>query len=155
MHSKPSSIAASQSSSIALQISVGGVHEFQVQSLAHVRLPVVPQLVVHAPVRPEQHMNVSSQPPLQSSSMPLHVSPGGEHTLHPHAALHVRVPSLPQLVVQSPLEPAQHVKVSSHIESQSSSMPLQASGDGIHVPHAQPAVQVCVPEVPHPLVQVR
>src|SRR5512139_2619386 len=70
-HWKSSSICMSQSSSTALHASTGAFH---VQSVAQLRVPVVPHVVVHEPVLFAQHPKPSSQPPLQSSSSPLHVS---------------------------------------------------------------------------------
>ena len=136
---KPSSMTVSQLSSTPLQISSGTVHAPHEQSAAHSRVPVEPHEVVQDPVLPAQHAmpGPSSQAVLQSSSTPLHTSAGGEQTFQPHAPLQVREPVVPQLVMHEPLSPAQQVKVSSHIMSQSSSVPLHASAGGAQVPQEQ------------------
>jgi len=144
----PSSTVLSQSSSSPLHVSAGALQLPQEQPDEQVRLPVDPQTVVQEPVEPAQQPKPSSHAPLQSSSLPLQVSAGGEQTLQPQAVSHVREPVDPQLVVQLPLLPEQHAKVSSHIVSQSSSLPLQASIGGLHAPQVQPAVHVLVPPVP-------
>jgi hypothetical protein len=137
-----------------LHTSAGGAHEPHAQLPLHVREPVVPQVVVQLPVRPAQHAKPSSHTVLQSSSTPLQVSAGGEHALYPQLAPHVRDPVVPHVVMHEPLEPAQHAKVSSHIVSQSSSRPLHASTGGVHAPHAQLALHVRTPAVPHVVVQL-
>jgi hypothetical protein len=144
----------SQSSSVPLHASVGALQEPQAQLPEQVRVPVEPQVVVHEPVVPAQQANPSSQLALQSSSIPLQISAGGEQALQPQALVQVRLPVVPQLVVQDPLVPAQQVKVSSQLESQSSSRPLQASMGGVHAPQLQAASQVRMPAVPHPVVQL-
>jgi hypothetical protein len=149
-----SSMDPSQSSSDPLQASVGGEQLPHAQLPEQVREPVVPHVVVHEPVVPAQHPSPSSQAPLQSSSMPLHTSAGGEHALQPQLALHVREPVEPQLVMQDPVVPAQHANVSSHIESQSSSMPLHASIGGVHAPQPHDALHVLIPAVPQAVVQL-
>jgi hypothetical protein len=59
---------------MALQVSAGGAQTSQEHIVVHTRVPVVPQEVVHEPTSPRQQVNGSSQPPVQSSSMPLQVS---------------------------------------------------------------------------------
>jgi len=76
-HSNPLSHVPSQSSSIPLQVSVGGTQEPHVHQFEHVFVPVVPHVVVQLSVVPLQHPNPSSQTPSQSSSSPLQVSTGG------------------------------------------------------------------------------
>jgi hypothetical protein len=149
-----SSMEPSQSSSVALHVSVGGEQLPQAQLPEQVRLPIEPQVVTQEPVAPAQQAKPSSQVALQSSSIPLQISAGGEHVLQPQEPLQVRVPVVPQLVVQDPLVPAQQVKVSSQLESQSSSIPLQASMGGAQALQPQEAVQVRMPAVPQPVVQL-
>jgi hypothetical protein len=123
-----SSVRVSQSSSLALQASTGGAQVPHAHELEHTREPVEPQAVVHDPVEPRQHAKPSSHALLQSSSMPLQASGGGEQTPQLHTALHTRAPVVPQLVMHEPDAPRQHANPSSHVVSQSSSMPLQSSG---------------------------
>jgi hypothetical protein len=149
-----SSHRPSQSSSMPLQVSDGGTQLPQAQELLHVRVPVVPQLVVQLPLVPRQQAHVSSQPPSQSSSMPLHVSVGGVQLPHVQELEHMREPVVPQLVVQLPLEPRQHGYPSSHVPSQSSSTPLHVSEGGTQVPQLHEELQVCSPVVPQLVVQV-
>src|SRR5688500_8090102 len=96
---KPSSAVPSQSSSPPLQTSAGGLHIPHAHDPEQVRDPVVPQLVMQLPDIPAQHAKPSSQTMLQSSSIPLHISAGGEHALQAQLALQVREPVLPQPVV--------------------------------------------------------
>lgn len=156
-HAKPLSMTPSQSSSMPLHSSAGGLQVPHAQLPLQVRLPIVPHAVVHAPIRPAQHAKPSSHTPSQLSSVPLHVSAGGWHAFQLQPALHVRVPLVPQLVVQAPLAPAQQAKVSSHCMLQLSSMPLQTSAGAWQLPHVQVEVQVRVPLVPqlvpHELVE--
>ena len=154
VHANPSSTFPSQSSSDPLQVSAGGAQAPHAQLPEQVRDPVEPQTVMQLPLAPAQQANPSSHAPLQSSSTPLQVSAGGEHTLQPHAALHVRLPVVPQLVMHEPVDPAQQAKVSSHMVSQSSSLPLHASTGGTHAPHVHAAVHVRVPVVPQDAVHV-
>jgi hypothetical protein len=149
-----SSMEPSQSSSVALHDSVGGEQLPHAQLPEQVRVPVEPQVVIHDPVAPAQHAKPSSQVALQSSSIPLQISAGGEQALQPQEPLHVRVPVVPQLVVHDPLVPAQQVKVSSQLESQSSSIPLHASMGGVQEPQLHEAVHVRIPAVPQPVVQL-
>jgi hypothetical protein len=153
-HANDSSMRESQSSSPALHVSAGGVHAPNAHAAEHVRDPVVPHVVVQLEVRPAQHVKPSSHTLLQSSSRPLHVSGGGEHALQPHVGLHVREPVVPQLVMHEPVDPAQHVKISSHIMSQSSSRPLHVSVGGVQVPHVHIDVQVREPVVMQPVAQL-
>ena len=133
-HVNPSSTRVSQSSSPDPHRSVGGMQALQVQSLRHERIPEEPQLVVHAMVAPCTHANTSSGAPLQSSSIPVHVSAGAAQTLQPHDAPQVRLPVVPQLVMHDSVAPRQHVKPSSQPLAQSSSAPLQTSGASGEVP---------------------
>jgi hypothetical protein len=154
-HVKPSSTVPSQSSSVPVQASVGGVHEPQAHEAPHSLLPVEPQPVVHDCVLPRQHVKPSSQSVSQSSSAPLHVSEGGLHVPHAQLDEHVRAPIVPQLDVQLPVAPTAHVKPSSMNVLQSSSTPLHTSAGGLHTPHPQPALHVCEPVVPHDDAQLR
>src|SRR5688572_4515462 len=149
-HAKVSSHIASQSSSAPLQVSAGGVQPpGTVQADEQVRVPIVPQLVMHASVVPAQQPKPSSQAVSQSSSAPLQISAGGVQLAGTVQLVeHVREPVLPQLVVHERLEPRQHAKPSSHIVSQSSSAPLQVSAGGLHVPHPQLPLQSLVPVEP-------
>jgi hypothetical protein len=124
---KPSSRVPSQSSSIPLQISVGGVHVPYMQSAPQACVPVVPQLAVQLRLVPWQQPMPSSQAPLQSSSMPLQTSAGGEHASHPQRSVQRRLPAVPHAVTQLPVAPRQHVYPSSQPIAQSSSRPLQTS----------------------------
>jgi hypothetical protein len=138
---KVSSVAVSQSSSSPLHVSIGGVQaapEGMAQVPVHVPLPVVPQVVAQDTVAPRMQANPLSTTVSQSSSSPLHVSAGGAHVPHAHEALHVREPVEPQVVVQGPELPREQANVSSVAPSQSSSLPLQTSAGGEHVPQAQP-----------------
>jgi len=125
------------------------VHEFE-----HVFVPFVPHEVIHDPIEPAQHVKSSSQAPSQSSSRPLHVSVGGTHAPQVHEDEHVCVPTEPQVVVQVPEDPWQHAKPSSHVPSQSSSIPLQVSVGGTQEPHVHQFEHVIVPVVPHVVVQL-
>jgi hypothetical protein len=80
--------------------------------------------------------------PSQSSSLPLQLSAGGAQLPQVQLALHERVPVVPQPVVQLPIAPRQQVNPSSQVPSQSSSIPLQLSAGGEHVPHVQLDVHV-------------
>src|SRR5215468_1579131 len=71
---QPSSTVPSQLSSTPLQVSSGGMHVPQVQSIAQVCEPIEPQLVVHEPALVAAHMKPSSRVPSQLSSMPLQIS---------------------------------------------------------------------------------
>jgi hypothetical protein len=149
----PSSHVESQSSSVPLQTSVGGVQLPHVQLEVHVRDPVVPQLEVQLPVVPGTHVNVSSIVPSQSSSVPLHVSLGGAQLPQVQSLRHVRLPVDPQVVVQEPLEPCTQVNPSSATMSQSSSAPLQTSAGGVQLPHEHVELHVREPVVPQLDVQ--
>jgi hypothetical protein len=148
----PSSHVPSQSSSVPLQVSAGGLHPPHEHAAEHVRDPVVPQDVTQLPVVPEGHAKPSSTLESQSSSTPLHVSEGGAHMPHVQLAPQVREPLLPQLVVQLPDAPATHSRASSIEPSQSSSALLQASGGGAHAPQPQAAEHVREPVVPQLVV---
>jgi len=67
------------------------------------------RLTLQARLVPAQQVQPSSHRPSQSSSSPLHVSEGGVQLPQAHEAEQVRVPVLPQVVVQLPGWPAQHV----------------------------------------------
>jgi hypothetical protein len=82
----------------------------------------------------------------------LHVSAGGAQALTAQPGMQVRVPAVPQLVVQSTALPSQHGKPSSHMPSQSSSAPLQISSGGVHAPQAQAPWQVWAPVLLHDVV---
>jgi len=127
-HPKSSSTMPSQSSSRALQVSMGAEHAVHEQSARQVRAPVDPQLVVQLSLAPWTHANTSSGAPLQSSSTALQISAGGAHTSHEHVPAHTRVPVVPHVVMHEPISPRQHVKGSSQPRLQSSSIPLQTSG---------------------------
>jgi len=131
---KPLSQTPSQSSSAPLQVSEGGLQVPHTHDELQVLVPVEPQEVVQFPVVPRQQAipGPSSQAPLQSSSMPLHVSPGGMQSLHMQTAEHCLVPFVPQDVVHAPVSPRQHANVLSQLPSQSSSAPLQISAGGVH-----------------------
>jgi len=127
-HPKSSSVEPSQSSSRALQVSPGAVQALQEQSLRQVRAPVVPHEVVQLSLVPWTQAKTSSATPLQSSSTALQVSAGGAHTSQEHVVVQTRLPIVPQEVMQVPISPRQHVKLSSQPPAQSSSIPLQVSG---------------------------
>jgi len=129
----PLSQTVSQSSSAPLHVSAAIPQAPQVHEAEQVRVPVPPQDVVQEPVVPAQHSNPSSQPPAQSSSAPLHVSGGGSQDPQTQVSRQVRVPELPQEVVQELDWPAQQAipTASSHRPLQSSSMPLQVSSVGV------------------------
>src|SRR5687768_7457715 len=148
MQAKPSSRIVSQSSSAPLQISAGGVQVPFEQSDWQTREPVDPQVVVQLEVIPRQQAKPSSQTMLQSSSMPLQVSPGGEQGLHAQLAPQVRDPVLPQVVGHEPTAPTAQVKPSSMVMSQSSSTPLHDSTGGVHEPQVHIALQTREPGVP-------
>jgi hypothetical protein len=130
---KPLSQTVSQSSSAPLHVSAAISQVPHVQEGEQVRVPVPPQEVGQEPVEPAQHSNPSSHVPLQSSSAPLHVSSGGSQEPHTHVSRQVRVPVLPQEVVQDPDRPAQQAMPvpSSQTPLQSSSRPLQVSSEGV------------------------
>jgi hypothetical protein len=127
-HVKPSSTVPSQSSSTPLHVSDGFVQLSQLHEPLQTRDPIDPHDVRQLPVDPWQHAKPSSQAVLQSSSMPLQVSSGGEQRPHEQTDVQTRDPVVPQLVVHEPVEPLQHTKLSSQLPSQSSSVPLQSSG---------------------------
>jgi len=151
---KLSSQSPSQSSSSPLQVSDGGVQLPQAQEAEQIRVPDDPQLVVQLAVSPRQHPKPSSHIPSQSSSTPLHISDGGVQLPQVHEDVQVREPTDPQVVVQLPEAPAQHVKPSSQVPSQSSSWPLHVSDGGLQLPQAQAEEQVRVPVVPQAVVQL-
>jgi hypothetical protein len=103
---KPSSGTVSQSSSIMLHVSTGGVQSpgaGSAQVSLHNALPVVPQNVVQGSEAPRMHGKPSSRTRSQSSSSPLHVSAGGEHEApvgRVQLAVQTPLPVLPQVVVQ-------------------------------------------------------
>jgi hypothetical protein len=119
----------SQSWSIpSSQISIGGVQAPSAHAPSQRRVPAVPHDVVHGTDAPCTQAKPSSAAPLQSSSMPLHVSAGAAHTLQLQVALQMREPVEPHAVVHEPISPAAHVEASSVSMSQSSSTPLHTSG---------------------------
>jgi len=149
-----SSGVPSQSSSLPLQVSAGGLQAPQLHVEVHVLVPVLPQLVVQEPLVPLQHENPSSHVPSQSSSTPLHVSPGGVHDPQLQELEHTLDPVVPQLDVQEPEDPLQQVKPLSHVPSQSSSAPLQVSAGGLQAPHTHDELHVLVPVLPQEVVQL-
>jgi hypothetical protein len=164
-HGKVWSVTVSQSSSIALQVSTGGVQSAGdgiVQISVQVPEPVVPQVVVHAtPARPCRHAKSSSVPASQSSSIALQVSPGGVQVAAPggaHSAVQTPVPVVPHEVRHGTVSPGVHCpgSGSSVAVSQSSSIPLpQCSTGGSQaapVGIAHPPVQIPLPVVPHVVV---
>lgn len=156
-HMKPLSMVPSQSSSIPLQVSTGGVHVPQVQEVEQRRLPVDPQAVGQLSVRPEQQANPLSQAPSPSSSIPLQVSMGIvlEHELHVHPATQRRFPVRPSGVRQVSDAPRTQSYVSSLRLSQLSSIPLHTSGGGAHVFHAHDAEHDCRPVDPQRVGHIR
>jgi hypothetical protein len=147
-HAKDSSIDASQSSSAALQLSTGGVQLPQVHAELQVRVPVDPHVLVHEPLVPRAQANPSSGVPSQSSSAPLQSSAGGRHAPQAHEAEQVRLPMVPQVVGHPPMLPRMQVKPSSAAPSQSSSIALQDSAGGVHIPQVHIALHVLDPVVP-------
>jgi hypothetical protein len=129
------------------------MHVPQLHPLVQVWEPLH-RLTLQARLVPAQQVQPSSHRPSQSSSSPLHVSEGGVHAFHAHEPEQVRLPVLPQLVVQLPDWPAQHAKVSSQRPSQSSSLPLQVSAGGTQLPHMHEPEQVRVPVVPQVVEQL-
>jgi len=89
----------------------------------------------------------------QSSSWPLHVSPGGVQASQLQETLQVRLPTELQEVEQAPDEPAGQAKPSSAVPSQSSSRPLQASAGAAQAPQVQSAAHGRVPVEPHVVEQ--
>src|SRR5688572_29824183 len=90
---KVSSHIILQLSSSPLQISavVAGHVPFE-QVAVQVRVPGPPHIVVQALVVPRQQANPLSHAPLQSSSIPLHISAGGMQAPAVHVKLQVEVP---------------------------------------------------------------
>ena len=161
MQENPSSRTPSQSSSSALHVSAGGVHELPVgrlQIVVQIPLPAVPQLVVHVTSLPRTHGKPSSGTVSQSSSSALHVSVGGvqaDGAGVAHEASQLPVPVVPHVVVQDIVVPRMQGKPSSRVPSQSSSTPLHVSSGGVQtapVGSAQLEVQVPVPVVPQLVV---
>jgi len=100
-------------------------------------------------------VSAESVAPSQSSSTPFVQFSGGIVQLpQPHVPLHARVPVEPQLVVQLPVEPAQHVNPSSQVPSQSSSAPLHTSDGGEQLPHPHVPLHVRLPAEPQLVVQL-
>jgi hypothetical protein len=107
---KSSSAGPSQSSSPPLQVSGGGAQASPVggtQPAVHVPVPVVPHVVVQETGSPGAHCpgSSSSVAVSQSSSMELaHCSIGGVQSAgagRAHAAVHVPLPVVPQIVSHS------------------------------------------------------
>jgi hypothetical protein len=116
-------------------------------------LPEVPQAVRQASVVPAQQPNPSSQLPLQLSSSPLHVSAGGLQAPQLQLGEQLRLPVVPQPVLQGPVAPRQHSPTpSSQMPLQLSSTPLQVSGGGLQVPQLQVELQLRVPLEPQGLL---
>jgi hypothetical protein len=157
-----SSAPPTQSSSRPLQISAGGVQtdgSGSVQVDVQVPDPVDPHVVVQDTEEPLTHANVSSGPPVQSSSRPLQISAGGVHA-HDGGMVHVPeqvpVPVVPHDVVHATAVPWTHGKVSSGPPMQSSSRPLQISTGGVHADgsgRVQVEEQTPVPVEPQVVVQ--
>jgi len=135
---KPSSRSVSQSSSVPLHASAGGVHEEgagTVHVVVHVPVPVDPQVVVHEVDAPRTQAKPSSRTVSQSSSAPLHVSAGGVHEEGAGSVQvveHVPVPVDPHVVVQETAVERMQAKPSSRSVSQSSSTPLHVSAGTVH-----------------------
>jgi hypothetical protein len=151
-----------QSSSRPLHVSAPAAHPVPVgmsQEVVHTPVPVVPQSVVHVTELPITHAKVSSGPPVQSSSRPLHVSAGGVHaegTGIVHVDEQVPVPVEPHVVVQDVDRPITQAKVSSASPLQLSSTPLQISAPAAQsVPVGTVQVLVQVPEPVEPQVVVQ
>jgi hypothetical protein len=152
----PLSQMPSQSSSMPLQVSGGGVQGFQVQNAEQLRVPVDKQTAVHVPVDPRQQSKSSSQRVSPSSSTPLHASPVAVHGPQVQAALQVCEPGAPVDVVHGPAWPWQQPRPLSQTVSQSSSRPLQDSAGGVQPGPfgiAQASEHVPVPPEPHEVVQ--
>jgi len=77
-----------------------------------------------------QHIEPSSQAPLQLSSLPLHTSAGGTQVSQAQLGRQARRPAEPQAVVQAPVAPGTQAKPLSGAPSQSSSRPLHTSAGG-------------------------
>ena len=84
----------------------------------------------------------------QSSSWPLHVSPGGAQASQLHEALQVRVPTELHDVEQVPEDPAGQAKPLSAVPSQSSSCPLHVSAGAVQEPQVQLALHPRRPAEP-------
>jgi hypothetical protein len=146
----------SQSSSMPLQDSGGGVQGFQVQDPEQLRVPVEPQTAAHVPVAPRQQSKSSSQRVSPSSSMPLQASPVAVHVPQAQAALQVCEPGAPVDVVQEPACPWQQPRPLSQAVSQSSSRPLHDSAGGVQAAPfgiAQASEQLPAPPEPQAVVQ--
>ena len=131
------------------------LHAPHSQVVEQVRAPVQAP-TVQLSLAPCTQANVSSAPPTQSSSSPLHTSTGGTHV--PHSQFvppQVCSPTDEQLVVQLRTAPSTQANVSSGPPTQSSSSPLHVSAGGVHVPQVQDDPQVSVPVVEHEVVQLR
>jgi hypothetical protein len=117
------------------QTSSGGTHApDSVQAAVQVVVPVEPQVVVQDALVPAQQAKSSSHRVSQSSSRPLHVSAGRAHSAPGvQLAEQLRLPVEPHEVVQGPRAFAQHPNPSSHVVSQSSSIPLHVSAGGAQV----------------------
>jgi hypothetical protein len=162
-HANVSSAPLTQSSSSPLQISAGGVQAHvggKVQVPEHVPVPVEPHEVVHATAVPWTHGNVSSGPPTQSSSRPLHVSTGGvqaEGAGRVQVEEHAPVPVEPHVVVHEVGMLIAHGKPLSGPLTQSSSRPLQISLGGVQLGGEgmeQDDEHVPVPVVPQIVVHI-
>jgi len=154
-HSNPSSTSPSPSSSTPLQTSVDGVQVPHAHAEEHVRVPVWSS-TVQLPTLPWQHAKPLSHVPSQSSSTPLQISAGGVQSPQTHEAEQAFVPLVPHEVVHEFVLPLQQPIPSSHIPSQSSSMPLQVSAGGLQSPPDgswQRSVHSPDPCVPHEVVQ--
>jgi hypothetical protein len=152
---EPLSQTVSQSSSLPLQDSAGGVQEEgggSVQVELHVPLPVEAQVVVQETGWFCMQAKPSSIRVSPSSSAPLQSSLESVHVPHAHDDEHTRIPGCPSTVQASEV-PAQQVEPSSQLPSQSLSTPSQVSAGGVQAPHAHDDEQTLVPVVPHEAVQ--
>jgi hypothetical protein len=150
---KPSSGVPSLSSSHPLQTSVAVHAPKPVQSAAHVREPVVPQVVLHGWVVLRTQAKPSSGVPSPSSSQALHSSVPRQAEYPLQSAAHVCEPAVPQDVVHIELVPRRQGKPSSATPSPSSSQSLQVSLAAAHVENPlQSEAQVREPEVPQLVV---
>jgi len=136
-HPRPLSHSSSQSSSMPLQVSEGGVQSpgpGSVQVSLQRPVPELPQLVVQVRLDPMTQGKLSSAEPLQLSSSPLQISAPAAQPLPvgiSHAEVHTPSPVVPQSVTQATSVPRAQAKPLSASPSQSSSTPLQVSSGGL------------------------
>jgi len=155
----PLSHVPSQSSSMPLHVSAGGLHAPQLHVALQILVPVEPQPVGQDSVEPRQQANPLSHAPSQSSSMPLHVSAGGVQSAGDgmvQSSPHTPVPALPHVVVQLTEVPITQSNVSSAAPLQLSSIPLHISGPEAHalpVGISQVEEHIPLPSVPQSVMQ--